>query len=390
MKTLHLILVFTLIIHFSNAQTSIDYFGQTPPGNSAKVFAPDKISLNNRLETKIAISPDGNEYYISTWQFNATSSVSKIYYTKRINNEWTEQAETSFSLGKNAAYPFLSADRNTLFFDYLDATWDTIHIWKVERTTGGWGAPQLLPSPINQNARDYNYTETVNGVAYISSVRPFGIGIDDNIWRIVSLPDQSKKAERLEPSINNNSANNCPCIAPDGSYLIFSRRKIINGEDFQDLNICFNNGGNNWTEPINMERCGTKINVSHQVFPSLSPDGKYLFFARHTHNLDSMDIYWVSTYIIDTLKNIAKQTSVNLPGKEHEINVFPNPTTGIVNIETAAPCEITVTDPSGKELLKLNSNDLHTSLNLSGFGKGMYMVHAKTDNESVTKKIMVK
>jgi Tol biopolymer transport system component len=86
-----------------------------------------------------------------------------------------------------------------------------------------------------------------------------------------------------------------PFIAPDESYLIFSRH-ISNG----DLFITFHDTLTGiWTKPVDM---GNKINTPGQErFPSISPDGKYLFFTRSDGN-NKHDIYWVSTKVIDDIK----------------------------------------------------------------------------------------
>ena len=56
-------------------------------------------------------------------------------------------------------------------------------------------------------------------------------------------------------------------------------------------------GKNRWSEAINL---GPKINTgAAERFPSVTPDGKYLFFLRVS---DGSDFYWVSAKIIETLK----------------------------------------------------------------------------------------
>ena len=48
---------------------------------------------------------------------------------------------------------------------------------------------------------------------------------------------------------------------------------------------------------------GESINTKTQEsYPTLSPDGKYLFFTRYNYNNKSMDVYWVSAGIIEKLK----------------------------------------------------------------------------------------
>ena len=68
-----------------------------------------------------------------------------------------------------------------------------------------------------------------------------------------------------------------------------------------DLYISFNNANNQWEYPINM---GNKINSPLvERFPVVSPDGKYMFFMRHT---ETQDFFWVSTEIFDKLRKQSK------------------------------------------------------------------------------------
>jgi uncharacterized protein (TIGR02145 family) len=285
---LSLVLVSSFTAHSQTIPDSSLYFGQTPPGDSAEIFAPDIISLPDRCEYGIAFSPDGNECYINC----SIGDSSKIYYTKRVNNTWTKQTESQFSVNQNVSLCSLSADGNKLYFEKDN------DIWKVERTIGGWGEPQRLPLPINSNSTDGFYTETADSVVYIHSNRPGGFG-DYDIWRIRHLSDQ---AENIGPIINSTSIEATPCIAPDGSYLIFAQ----NG-NYMHLFISFNKGNDEWTIPLDMNRSGADINILGQNSPTLSPDGKYLFFNRHDQPASGniADIFWVSTNIIDTLKKIA-------------------------------------------------------------------------------------
>ncbi|MFC0875792.1 hypothetical protein ACE01N_04315 [Saccharicrinis sp. FJH2] len=52
-----------------------------------------------------------------------------------------------------------------------------------------------------------------------------------------------------------------------------------------------------------MDKGESNINTRFQTRPTLSPDGKYLFFNKHIPNRkNSSDIYWISTEIIDDIK----------------------------------------------------------------------------------------
>lgn len=279
-------------------ETKDAYFGQKPPGLIPEVFAPGVISLPDRLESSIVFSPDGQECYLGIIEIKDNKASYKIYYTQYVNNKWTEQQEVPFSVNNNVSSPFVSADGERLYFA------GDGDIWLVERTLGGWGEPQLLPAPINSDSRDDSYTETADGTIYINSKRIGGFGNSDN-WRITQLSDQPLQAENLGPILNSSLLDYSPFIAPDGSYLIFGSYR--NGKHGQaDLFISFNDG-NDWTTPVNMNSCGTIINnnTAHHSEPSLSPDGKYLFFRRHETMMD-MDVYWVDAKIIEEIRAAQK------------------------------------------------------------------------------------
>ena len=64
----------------------------------------------------------------------------------------------------------------------------------------------------------------------------------------------------------------------------------------------FRNKKNEWTSPKNM---GPSINTQGwEMAPSLSPDGKYLFFTRRKdfQTLEPSKIFWVDIRIIDKFR----------------------------------------------------------------------------------------
>jgi hypothetical protein len=330
MKKLLVIIVTSLLVQVSNAQTdSVGYFGQTPPGDTAVIFAPGIISIPNRLEKKIAFSPDGNECY---FEVAISSDSSKIFYKKRVNNTWSEQVEAPFSVTHNASDPFFSNDGKRLYFT------NNYHIYFVERTTGNWGEPQLLPSPINSPSFDWGYTESADGTAYVTSARTGGIGeMHGDIW---CIPYNSSQAENLGSVVNSIMQDANPCIVPDGSFLIFNTNGHSNC--WNDLFITFNKGNNGWTAPIEMNSCGAKINIHTEVqfSPSLSPDGKFLFFSRTKAAStlgEPLDIYWVSTHVIVGLKKSA--FAPRLSKKIPNMNIKTDSVINYVIPENTFSCE---------------------------------------------------
>ena len=131
---------------------------------------------------------------------------------------------------------------------------------------------------------------------------------------------QFSESKNLGESINTNLKEVDPSIAPDESYIIFCRREEGRG---WDLYISFKKRDGSWSIAKNM---GDQINSNAAEFcPTMSADGKYLFFTSTRSNLPSYskipityeekihflrspgngnsDIYWVDAKIIETLKS---------------------------------------------------------------------------------------
>ncbi len=362
---------------------SIDYFGQTPPGNTAVKFATGIISQSNRKEHRLVFTPDGNECY-----FAVSGESPKIYYTKRENNTWTKQEVAPFSINRNASFPFLSANGNRLYFQQYLIDWKKTDIWYVERTASGWGEPQCLPSPINSDFSDASYSETTDGTAYLNSFR----SDKDDIWCFSRDSSQSIQANSLRASMNYTYDLSHPCISPDGSYIVFS--SYGSSTSIQQLYISFNKGNNEWTTPVTMEMSGAKINIANhsQVSPSLSPDGKFLFFSRHNADGEPFDIYWVSTSIIDTLRKIALLTVSVKNTVEQNFKLFPNPTNGQLTLSFGMnPSKQIITEVYNTQgqmvLSKTINNTNNATLDLTGCPKGIYLVNLTVDGAIYNEKV---
>jgi hypothetical protein len=84
-----------------------------------------------------------------------------------------------------------------------------------------------------------------------------------------------------------------PCIAPDGSYILFDNG---NGQ----MQVSFRNQGGEWGSPIDLTRRGIDPNGG---IASITPDGKYLFYRAGS------DTYWVSTAVIEEARPGARSSA---------------------------------------------------------------------------------
>lgn len=267
------------------------YWGQTPPGDSAIVFAPGLISLSNRRDTKIVFSQNGMECLIGVGQ----SSVFKILYSNHFSGYWTEPVSAGFITINNPIEPFFTPDSLHILFT------SNADIYMCTKVNQVWSAPVKLSTPVNTSYAEYHPTVTTDGTLYFCSMRANG---NLDIYRSVLENGSYSTVEKLPSVINRHDSQQNgawdPYIAPDESYLIFTAIRT-GGYGQEDQYISYKRNGG-WTNPKNL---GNLINTNLIEYGSyVSPDSKYYFFSRPAGwgpNVPA-DIFWVSANFIETLK----------------------------------------------------------------------------------------
>jgi Tol biopolymer transport system component len=182
--------------------------------------------------------------------------------------------------------PSFSADGLEMFF-VSDrpgglGSWD---IWVTTRTMveDPWGEPINIGAPVNSSFVDTTPAISPDGLElYFSSTRPGGIGYED-IW----VTSRESKNSTWGPPVNLGQPANSPildygvCLSADGLELYFnSMRPDGVGSQNHDLYVMRRPTiSDDWSAPANL---GPVVNgSSHDISPSLSPDGLCLFFSDH-------------------------------------------------------------------------------------------------------------
>ena len=75
--------------------------------------------------------------------------------------------------------------------------------------------------------------------------------------------------------------------------------------------------------------------------------------------------------------------------KAKQFDVFPNPTTGIIHINSDVAVSVSIVDVTGKVVFTANNITKENSINLSGLQKGMYLAKISTANATTTEKIIL-
>ena len=83
-------------------------------------------------------------------------------------------------------------------------------------------------------------------------------------------------------------------------------------------------------------------------------------------------------------------TGINDYTLDNSVTVFPNPTSGLVQIKNGEwrMENVEVYDAYGKLLNTMNVNDHTVNLDLSGYAKGTYFVRVTTERGVVTKRVV--
>lgn len=272
-----------------------EYLGQPKPSLTAKMFAPNFISTENFVHNGV-FHPNGKEFYytIETRKYNFGT----IMVTKLEDNMWSKPEPTAIPGTYREVGPYISKDGLRLYYasnrpvtenDTLRRNTD---MWVLERKGDTWGPPIHLGEEVNTEGNDWFPSFSDKGTLYFYVHETDGAG---NIYYSENKNGKYQKGVLIEGVGNGEYYNYDPYIAPDESYVIFASTGRPDGLGGADLYVSFRDDQGKWSKPKNM---GEGINSSESEFaPLLTPDGKYLFFARGFG-----DVFWVDAQTIEDLK----------------------------------------------------------------------------------------
>ncbi len=74
--------------------------------------------------------------------------------------------------------------------------------------------------------------------------------------------------------------------------------------------------------------------------------------------------------------------------KDNTIDIYPNPTSGLINVNVNDVCDAVIYNYQGQIVMKLNSNN--GQIDMSGLSSGIYFMEIRTDEFTVIEKIILK
>jgi len=271
------------------------YFGQPPPGLMPVLFAPDIFIHKEGYHSPVVFNKELTEAYWSPMERDHC-----IMYSLLINGEWSPPTELKLDLEQGIGDPFITSDGKKLFFlSYASIGEEKPYqerIWLSEKTKGSWGTPTSINHDISCHPTHWKCSVSEAGTIYFTSEINMDSSCQD-IYFAKYLNDEYRMAKPLGNAVNTSGWEFAPCISPDESFLIFSRRDDSSRKT--DLYISFRGEDGNWKTAIDL---GPQINSDeNDICPSLSPDGKYLFFLSTRDGISR--IYWVD--MAETLRSLS-------------------------------------------------------------------------------------
>ncbi len=209
-------------------------------------------------------------------------------------------------------YPFVDANGTNLVFasnrTYVKEFEDYIsNDFFSEYKKGSWSSAS--PLPVNTYDRDEIVGMTPDGEKIL--VYTDGDYANNDVKMVIRKGSKFINADKSElpTDLNTDGVEMGACLSPDGNTIYFAsdRRGGLGG---LDLYWAKKDASGKWMPSENL---GFIINTEYdENYPSLSPDGKRLYFASKGHpGIGEYDIY-VTSYI-DSLKSWTNPRNLGFP-----------------------------------------------------------------------------
>jgi Tol biopolymer transport system component len=219
---------------------------------------------------------------------HADGDGARLLVTRLQQDGWTTPVAIHLAAGqrKEEMEAFFSPDGKHIYFAPYDEGLD-VRIWKVGWDGHEWGEASPLPGIIADDPAFYP-TSALSGRIYYTNIAK------REVWVADEDAEGNWQATPLGLEFGGHGF-----VAPDESFILLDARRE-DGQGLGDIYVAFALEDGGWTTPVNL---GPGVNSAFsESCPSLSPDGRYLFFSRYEEEGGLSQIYWASADVIEAVR----------------------------------------------------------------------------------------
>ena len=286
-----LLLTLASILAFSaqaNAQESVCSSPVHP-----EIFAAGVIS-GPEHDAAPAFAPDGR----TVWFNRSDGTHSTILESRFEGGQWSSPRVAPFSGQWSDMEPAMSPDGRFLVFvsnrpvdghgapldgHFMGKTFPGGggNLWRVERTTDGWGAPSHLPAAINSDTSTFAPSIAADGSVWF--MHPVDGGRRFRLYRAQWREGRFEEPKAL-PFSDGSTTDVDPAVAPDESFVIFGSSRPPARD--MDLFVALRTGST-WSTPRHL---GDDVNgPGSDAEARLSPDSRTLYFSSERRSAAAGD-----------------------------------------------------------------------------------------------------
>ncbi len=215
--------------------------------------------------------------------------------------------------------PTITADGRTMYFvsnrDGGKGNHDFYITHSPENDDTTWFAPTNL-TDINSDRADGAASIAADGqTIYFATERNTTVKGDVNLWVATLEGKDWKNVREVGAPINTTKFESQPSISPDGKKLYFASNREGSTDGSVDVWVSHQLADGRWTEPTNL---GSKINTKkYDASPFIAADGTTLYFCSNGHGgLGNNDLFmteWKGPTDTDWTDPVALPAPINSP-----------------------------------------------------------------------------
>lgn len=249
---------------------------------------PDTVNKVGACDWGVSVSADGNTIYFASNR--ETNHRPDIYYSTRVGNGWSPATKLPGGINtpdlENS--PCISWDGEYLFFERGILNTPEGNIWVAKREGAGWGQPVMIPGEVN-TPDNWEYNPAISGdgryLFFAAEDWPGNVSLV-NIWR-ATWNGTAWVSPVNVTTVNTVYCEGDPAPTFDGQYLYFWSCRLP-GQLAIFRARCLGGVTYGPAEPV--------PNLSDPDYdycdPSLTQDGRYIFFSRADWGTNDYDIYY--------------------------------------------------------------------------------------------------